>query len=101
MQKLKFKWVRKTGKYQTGEVLFLGRVCVASYEWNAGRPQGQLDRTWIGHVLLPGLAEQSKTLYGEDTTEMKSRIQGIVTSWFDEQCSRMYSDCSKQDYWSH
>jgi hypothetical protein len=79
--KLNFIWKPKTAQYETGERLFLGRICVAGWQWNGGRSQS--DKTtpdYVGNTVLPQL---NKQIFGT-IEEVKTKLEQIVTLWFNE-----------------
>lgn len=84
--KLNFKWKRKTGQYQTGESLYLNRICVGGYSWNSARTQGSKDNsiTWAGFISLPSLSGGVDRVYGSSEEEVKSKVERVVVSWFTE-----------------
>ena len=83
--KLNFKWVEKKAQYQTGDFLYLNRICLASYDWNSSRSKSEADdesKRWSGQISLPSL--KNKDVYGESPEAIKVKIEQVVTSWFRE-----------------
>ena len=83
---LHFKWVKNIARHQTGESLYLNKIRVGSYGWNASRSKSNKDESidWVGRIELPSLSDIAKTAYGNTETEVKVKIEQIVTSWFQE-----------------
>lgn len=83
MSKVQFVWKRKTLAYQTGEALYLNRICVAGFCWNISRSQGDNEAPiWVGDISLPSL--KSKKVYGHSEAEIRAKIEKVVTFWFKE-----------------
>lgn len=84
MEKLNYTWKQKTGQYQNGFSLYLNKICVAGYDWNVMRNRDKPDEstTYEGRIYLPGL--DTKHFYGNDTEELKIRIQLAINAWFAE-----------------
>ena len=85
MINLLFCWKAKTAQYENGESLYLNRICVASYNWDGITPSKEREQRgdWIGHINLPSI-RLAKGLYEHDTSQLKSKIEQIVTQWFNE-----------------
>lgn len=84
MKKLNFNWKRKTGMYQNGESLYLGRIIVGTYDWNSLRPKTEpKDKTkdYQGHSILP---QRDKRVYGSTIEEVRKNVEYQVTIWFNE-----------------
>ena len=84
---MNFKWVENKAQYQTGESLYLNRICVGSYGWNSTRSKSDglgdsID--WIGNVTLPSLSDKAKRQYGSNEEEIKVKLERVVTRWFKE-----------------
>lgn len=83
--KINFKWKGNTAQYQTGESLYLNKIRVASYEWNSSRSKSDSKRSnaddYVGQTLLP---QANRNTYGETPQMVKTKIEHIVTSWFEE-----------------
>ena len=81
--KLNFIWKENTGKYQSGESLFLNRIRVASYEWNGSRSRNDPhdNNNYVGRIILP---QSRESVYDDDTDILRSKIENIVTAWFKE-----------------
>jgi hypothetical protein len=85
MQKLNFIWKEKKAQYQTGESLYLNRICIAGYSWNAGRSKGDTSsNNWAGNIDLPNLRDSSRRLLAETEETMRIKIEQVVNSWFTE-----------------
>ncbi len=86
MTRLNFIWKKKMGLYQQGDALYVNKIRLASSEWNSGRSQGDTDETtrWVGFVELPSLSDKSQRVYGSTPEEIKSKIEQVVTAWFNE-----------------
>lgn len=82
--KLKFNWVENTKQYQTGKSLYLGKIKVANYEWNAMMSRDNIDlkQRYSGRITLPSLSNDG--VYGENETDIKIEIERIVNNWFSE-----------------
>ena len=85
MEKLSFYWKGKTATFETGERLYVNRICVASYNWDGVTPiEERKERgNWAGHIDLPSLKNR-EGLYANDTIQLKARIEKIITQWFNE-----------------
>ena len=86
MVELNFKWADSMGDFQSGESLALNGVRVANYGWNSMRNRdSEEDRllNYSGTILLPGLSGKASHVYGESEEQIKAKIEGIVTRWFD------------------
>ena len=82
--KLNFKWKENTEQYQSGESLYLNRLLVGGYGWNASRSRDESKdstKNYVGQTTLP---QATKSLYGENTDEIKTKIEHRVTAWFGE-----------------
>ena len=84
--KLNFQWKEKKAQYQTGDYLYLNRICVGEYSWNGMRTQGDRDEStdWAGSISLPSLGDKSKRLYAGSPDEIKLKIEQVVINWFKE-----------------
>ena len=86
--KLNFQWKENKAKYQTGESLYLGRICIGSYGWNSSRSKSESERDnledWSGSLLLPSLLNSAQRVYGSSAEEVKVKMGKVVTSWFRE-----------------
>ena len=80
----RFRWAKKTGKFQHGEHLMLNRVIVANYERNMVIPAGLTgsERQYIGGVHLPCLPAECITVYSKDVDSMHHKLENIVIDWF-------------------
>lgn len=72
--KLNFKWVKRTGQFQTGERLFLNSIEVGGYDWNG--------IAWVGTVDLLSWAEGNVS--GDTEREIKDKLESFVQEWFEE-----------------
>lgn len=81
---INFTWKKKTLQFQTGESLYLNHICVAGYSWNSTRSQGDKnpDIDYSGNIELPSLNNSS--VYAATPELIKSKIEKIVTAWFNE-----------------
>ncbi len=86
MVKLNFQWRKAMGQYQTGELLYINKICVGSYYWNSSRSQGDEDEStrYVGGIDLPSLKDTMKRQYGGSPEDIKLNIEKIVTNWFKE-----------------
>ena len=86
--KLNFQWKENKAQYQTGESLYLNRIRLGSYGWNASRSKSESERDnlkdWAGDIALPSLSDTVKRVYGSSTEEVKVKIEEIVTNWLIE-----------------
>ncbi|MBW2562173.1 MAG: hypothetical protein JRE40_15145 [Deltaproteobacteria bacterium] len=84
MIKLNFRWVLKTAPYQTGDQLYLNRICVGGYGWNDCQPKDSIDKSvrWAGYINLPSL--KTDRVFGASEEEIRDKIEGVVTNWFNE-----------------
>lgn len=80
--KLNFVWKHKRGEFQSGQLLYLGKIPVASYSYNASRTQGTKGDDWKGHVDLPGL--HNDRILGDTEKDIMANIESIVKVWFIE-----------------
>jgi len=82
--KLNFIWKEKTLRYQNGERLYMGRICVGQYEWNSTRSRSDKSEgtRYIGRVLLPSLKKEP--IYGAAPEDIKTEVERVVTVWFEE-----------------
>lgn len=80
---IKGEWRTKTGRFQSGESLYLNRVCVGGYEWNSCRPRGsaETDR-YVGNISLP--STKSTHVFGDSEEEVKLKVERVVNNWFKE-----------------
>jgi len=82
---LHFIWVENKEKYQTGESVYLNRICVGGYEWNSTRSKTDANRDgsndWRGYITLPQI---SRGIYGENQAAVKAEVERIVKGWFGE-----------------
>lgn len=80
---LNFRWVKKTGNYQTGKQLYLNKIKVASYGWNPVRSisDGSGNDSWYGLTYLP---QMETRVYDGDESEIKVKLERNVTAWFVE-----------------
>ena len=80
---LNFIWRDNTGRFSSGQSLYLGKIRIASYGWNGGRSQSSPDtsKTYIGRVHLPQAPEN---VFAETIDEIKTRIEQTVSIWFNE-----------------
>lgn len=76
--KLKFKWVRKTGQFQTGENLYRNGMVVAGYSWNMERRRDSQVDTWKGFIDLPSLSK-NRSVVANTEEDIKSKIEAIIT----------------------
>ena len=82
---MKLNWKKNTHTYQTGHSLFINKIRVGSYEWNACMGKGDTNkeaRQYTGHVLLPRM--KTADVYGSSPEEVRGRVERIVTAWFRE-----------------
>lgn len=79
---MNFIWKQKTGRFRSGESLYLNRIHLGGYEWNSCKSQGNKDKSidWTGQVTLPSLKNQ--TVYGATTEEVKTNMERLVIQWF-------------------
>lgn len=81
--KLNFVWKEKKGQFQTGQSLYLNKICVAGYSYNASRPQGTNNNdSWKGYVDLPGFREDRQL--SDSETDMRKQLESVVKVWFTE-----------------
>ena len=87
MAELNFLWKSKGGQFQTGESLTINGLYMGGYSWNSFRRVGDKDydsTQWVGGITLPSLKDTARRVYGAETKEIKAKIEGIVTRWFDK-----------------
>ncbi len=84
MTHLNFQWKAKTGQFQSGENLYLSRIQVGQYSYNAmrGRSESHEGNDWIGNINLPSL--KTDRVCAGDIDGIKMKLQNIVTKWFNE-----------------
>jgi len=83
MKYTKGKWITKTGQYQSGEYLYINRICVGDYDWNScrSRDSTETDR-YVGNIVLPSI--KNKRVFGDSPEEVKLKVERIVNAWFKE-----------------
>ena len=81
---MNFTWKIKRGLYQSGQALYLNRIRVGGYGWNAFLPRGSHDdsKRWQGEVSLPSLKTKDIFSFGEEI--IRAKIEGVVSDWFKE-----------------
>ena len=86
MMKLNFQWRENRAQYQTGSNLYLNAIRVGSYGWNSSKSKAERDNSkdYVGDIILPSLADNSKRIYGSSTEEIKVGVEKVVTRWFNE-----------------
>ncbi len=81
---MNFIWKLNIGAYQTGESLYLNRICLGGYYWNCLKASTDKDKStdWVGQISLPSL--KSNTVYGGTTEEVKTNMEKLFIQWFKE-----------------
>lgn len=74
-------WVTKTGKYETGEDLKLGKVKIGSAHYNSLRSKDD-PRAYRASCELPGM-ERLNSLQYVTIEEAKAAAEERVRVWFD------------------
>ncbi len=84
--KLNFKWKKKTRQFQTGDYLYLNKICVGGYSWNSTRSQHESnnDTQWVGNIDMPSLTDKAKRVYGASPEIVKLKMEQVITNWFEE-----------------
>ncbi len=84
--KLNFQWKENKARYQTGESLYLDRICIGSYGWNSCRSKSESERDnledWSGSLLLPSLSGSARRVYASSIEEVKAKMEKVATNWF-------------------
>lgn len=75
---LRIEWRANTGKYQSGESAYLGKVVVGGISWSSYYDQTS-DETYNAAVLLPGIVIQDKNYTYERGKEI---VEHAVNKWF-------------------
>lgn len=84
MQRLNLTWKTDNGQYSSGEILYLNRLPIARYWWNAARNKNDANTNnqYKGRVDLPGLKTPEKMAGTEE--DIKQKLETAVSVWFIE-----------------
>ena len=80
---MNYIWRAKKFQYQSGEYLYLNRICVGGYSWNSYRSQGSEEANhYEGNIFLPSI--KNKRVFADTVEEVKVKVEKIVNSWLIE-----------------
>jgi len=75
---LKIEWKAKTGKYETGDNAFVGKILIGSIGYDGARPRGSVEM-FAASFRLPGI--KGSLGHFKDDKAAKEKVEFAFRHW--------------------